>query len=102
MANESNDFVNGLFVKKQLFKSGGSLIKVSVKVSEFKKWLDEKKEADNEYVNIILASTKSDENKMYAKLDTWKPDSNYQKPAESSAGSSDFDTTGDGADDLPF
>jgi hypothetical protein len=63
---------------------------ISVKVDEFKQWLD-----DNEkrgWVNLNMK--RSQAGKMYCELDTWEPQKQDTQPASTPEGES--------ADDAPF
>ena len=79
-------FVDGMIVKQGKFST-----KVSIKVDEFAEFV--KANADKGWVNIEIKTSKND--KMYACLDTWKPDPNYKKPE----GLNETDT---GESTLPF
>lgn len=83
-------FTNG-FVFKIPHPNAPSFVKgkVSVKVEDFKKFLDEHN--DNGWVNIDLKL--SQEGKPYAELDTWKPEK-----ADTEKSSDSSDSTGD----IPF
>jgi hypothetical protein len=69
--NRDNNFPAGFIWKKPAdnapdFVKG----KISIKVSEFKNWLDEN--VNNDWVNLDVL--KSKEGKIYAKKNDWKPE----------------------------
>ena len=61
-------FVEGLFIKKGKYGK-----RIGVKVDEFSRWLLEHQEDGNDFVNIEIKESRDGE-KMYAQLDTWKPE----------------------------
>ena len=75
-------WINGMFGKKVTFQNGGSLIKLAVKVDEFKHFADT--HANNGYLNIVVQGSKEprlDEKgneKLNISLDTWKPKQQQQ------------------------
>lgn len=69
-------YVDGLFIKKGKFGT-----KVGVRVDEFSRWLLEHQEEGNDFVNIEIKESK-DGQKMYAELDTWKPNKDKAKDVE--------------------
>ena len=72
-------FVNGL-ISKDIPDTTPEFIlgKLSVKVSEFIKWLEENKGlADNDWMNLTIMRSKST-GKRYMEVDTWKPKSTVQ------------------------
>ena len=60
-------YVDGLFIKKGKFGT-----RIGVRVDEFSRWLLEHQEEGNDFVNIEIKESRDGE-KMYAQLDTWKP-----------------------------
>jgi hypothetical protein len=71
METRDNNFPAGFIWKKPADKAPDFVKgRVSIKVSEFKKWLDEN--SDNDWVNLDIL--KSKDGKIYAKLNDWKPE----------------------------
>ena len=92
MSNDKKYFPKGLYYKEPHpnapdFVKG----KVSIKVDEFKQYLNNVK---GEYLNVDLKV--SQDGKPYAEVDTWKPDPNREKSNEIPAGFDGMDQ------DLPF
>jgi hypothetical protein len=66
-----NNFPAGFIWKKPADKAPDFVKgRISIKVSEFKKWLDEN--SDNDWANLDIL--KSKEGKIYAKKNDWKPE----------------------------
>lgn len=97
--------VSGMFVKDPHSNAPDFVkMRVSFKVEDFKKFLDENE--DGGYVNVQIK--RSQEEKLYASLDTWRPDPNYNRgdspvndePVDEDDGDEPVDE--DDEDDLPF
>lgn len=74
-------FVDGMIVKESKYST-----KLSIKVEEFAQFV--KEHADKGWLNLEVKTSKG--GKMYACLDTWKPDASKEAVAS------------DDSDDLPF
>jgi hypothetical protein len=97
-------FVDGLIVKRNDNAPEWAVCKLSVKVGEFKAFLDQHESKG--WVNMEVKMSKN--GKFYSELDTWEPnrqdthDSGMAKaqeaaePTGKASGSNDFD------DDIPF
>ena len=99
-------FADGLIVKRNDNAPDFVIRNLSVKVDEFKAFLDQHN--NNGWVN--LQAKQSQGGKLYAELDTWKKDENYQpQPVPNAsydntqAGAPAPDLSTDGIDDeIPF
>ena len=76
-------FVNGMIVKKDDKAPAWVKMKLSLKLKDFAEFIKEHK--DGEWMNIVISESK--DGKLYATLDTWKPDKSKSKTNK---------------DDLPF
>ena len=91
---EEKNYINGMIFKEKVFDNGGSLLKLSIKVSELIQQLEVI--SDNDWANLIISRRKEPSDKgitHYAFEDTWKPDPEY-KSNESEESKND--------EDLPF
>jgi hypothetical protein len=71
METRDNNFPAGFIWKKPTGKAPDFVKgRVSIKVAEFKAWLD--KNNSNDWVNLDIL--KSKDGKIYAKLNDWKPE----------------------------
>lgn len=70
-------FTKGIIIK-EIETQHWTIKKISVKVDEFKEFLDTYD--NNGRVNLNMNRGKS--GKLYMELDTWKPNGEYKKPAE--------------------
>ena len=71
-------FVDGLIIKTGNFHEGNAHLKVAIKIEDFAKFV--KTNADNGWLNIEIKTSKG--GKIYAELDTWKPDTQGKPLAE--------------------
>ncbi len=94
MSNQTEKiFAQGLIAKRRENAPEFVTCSLSVKVSEFKAFLDEHQ--DKDWVNLNVK--KSQSGKYYAELDTWKPSKESAAPKAPEA------PKAEGADDdLPF
>ena len=79
-------FVDGV-ITKIITTQYGEIIKLGVKVEEFKKFLETHEEKG--WVNMNLMTSK-DGDKKYLELDTWKPDGQQAKPKSNDTDSIPF------------
>lgn len=73
-------YVNSLWFEEKNFDSGGSILKVNVKVDELVKFLKDNKNKDG-YTKLVIAKKKTVEpgkSTHYAYLDTWVPSGQTQ------------------------
>lgn len=95
MSNDKKHFPNGLFYKKPNDNAPDFVMgKVSIKVDDFKKYLNK---VNGEWLNLDLKISK--DGKGYAEVDTWKPDPSKNGTPPKNEVPNDFD---DMDDDLPF
>ena len=71
-------FVSGMIPKKKPTSPEFVIVNLSFKVDEFKTFLDEHKDAG--WVNVVVKESKG--GKIYAELDTWKPNSQEKPPVD--------------------
>lgn len=69
MATNDKDFVQGLFVDKKVFDSGGDITKLSIQVDRFIEYLQKNKN-EKGYVNIDVKTSKG--GKPYAQLNAFQ------------------------------
>jgi hypothetical protein len=97
MENPEITFANGFIFKRNEQAPDWAIGKVSIKVSEFKAFLDE--HADGDWLNLEVKKSKS--GKYYAQLDTWKPEKKaFENGTPQTAG--DTKPAAEATDDLPF
>jgi hypothetical protein len=72
------DFPNGLIVKRKPGAKDFVVCEMSIKVGEFKKWLDENQKSSG-WVNLNVLRSKEDQSKIYAIADRWEPDVSKSK-----------------------
>ena len=91
MTGKDKQYVNGMIIKEKVFDNGGTQLKVSIKVDDLTKQLNEIK--DDGWVNLIVTRRKEPSDAgvtHYSYVDTWKP----KKKAQAIEVGSE--------DDLPF
>lgn len=94
MSNQTEKvFAQGLIAKRRPNAPEFVTCSLSVKVSEFKAFLDEHE--DKDWVNLNVLQSRN--GKYYAELDTWKPSNENAAPTTSEA-----PATGGDDGDLPF
>lgn len=93
--NQNDQFAPGVFFKRQSFGKGkGEIIKQNIRWDEFKEWA-EANVNDAGYLNLDIKTAKSDNNRLYAELNTWVP-------ANSEAESQEDTETEDDSEGAPF
>ena len=112
--NEQKNYAKGIFCKEVTFKSGGSMMNLSINVEAFKAWLDTiKDEKGMAKVNVSkLREVNKYGNTHCAWQNTWKPQQKQQdggagyKPVQNEPAtvqpSIPATTTTEQPDDLPF
>lgn len=91
----SKTFIEGMILKQGHFHEGNAHLKVAIKIEDFAKFVKENQ--DNGWLNIEIKTSKA--GKIYAELDTWKPDRTQTPPTaepEQAANTPEDD------DSLPF
>lgn len=72
---QEKEFVSGFYPKPKHEKAPDFILSVgSFNVKQMLEFLTAKKEAGEEWVNYQVKSSKSDEKKLYAEVDNWKPE----------------------------
>lgn len=91
------EFAPGVYFRRQSFgKNKGEIIKMSFNWEEFQAWAAQHVN-DQGFVNVDIKTSKNDNNKLYAELNTWVPASDgADDSAETTSGSEDED------EDLPY
>tara|TARA_Y100000592_G_C5460402_1_gene313711 strand:+ start:1834 stop:2127 length:294 start_codon:yes stop_codon:yes gene_type:complete len=76
-------YINGFIIKEKVFDNGGKLLKVSAKIDDLIKELEELKfKSGSDWANLIIARRKEPSEKgvtHYVYEDQWKPEKDFNE-----------------------